>query len=834
MTPSVSLLWIPLLPLLGAAFLLIVGRKLSRRWVHLAACGSILGALICAMIGVFHDLYPQWLAATASAAKQTAPQVIDPIFDWIVAGPLSIKFALLLDPLSGVMVLVVTFVGFLIHLYSTGYMSHEADYARFFGYLNLFTGSMLLLLLGDSLATMFVGWEGVGLCSYLLIGFWYDKNGTEEDGDENASAGKKAFIVNRIGDLAFLAGMFVLFSAAGTLNIEELFSKSQALTQGLEINGATISIAGLAGLLLFIGATGKSAQIPLYVWLPDAMAGPTPVSALIHAATMVTAGVYMVVRLNFLYMLSPAMMGLVALVGAATALFAATIGFAQNDIKKVLAYSTVSQLGYMFLGAGVGAFSAAIFHVFTHAFFKACLFLGAGAVIHALSGEQDMRQMGGLRRRMPLTHLTFLVSTLSIAGVPVFAGFFSKDEILWRAISSTNGDPAWAWIPKATYVMALAGAICTAFYMFRLYYLTFSGRPRTDAKVLDHLHAPGPAMTVPLLVLAFGAVVLGFLGLPGLLAKHNHSHLWLSPIVERGHRLATASSFLTDRGLGPVAANEHLAHNHGLEAGLMALSVIVALVGILSARRMYNRGAQASVEQLVDRIPRLHRWVAAKYYIDEVYDWLIVRPFKLCATLLYRLADRVLIDLIVVNGTAAVVNGIGRLGRLAHNGNLQHYLAVLLAGLAAAFYWASEPPDEFEVATENGAAVAGSVAVGESLVFRPAEGGDRDLEYRWDFDGDGKWDYPASATQTMSVQEGPVSVGFTRDREVTWRFSQAGQLRVRLEVRDRRWRTTTRASRKIVVVGTASTDRTEVGRRVDLDENHIAAPVGVAPSAPQG
>ena len=443
---SALLYWIPLLPLLGAAFNLLLGRKLGRGVVHLVACGSVAAALVVGLIASASQLYPlwhQWHRLAETGQHGGVPALVYSAFDWISAGNVSINLGLLLDPLSSVMVFVITFVGFLIHVYSMGYMAHDRDYARFFGYLNLFTGSMLLLVLGDNLIVLFVGWEGVGVCSYLLIGFWYDKDGTEKPGDANASAGRKAFIVNRIGDFAFILGMFLIFSAAGTLNVVELQGKIGELMGIWSPLGQkmAVSVAAVAGLLLLVGATGKSAQIPLFVWLPDAMAGPTPVSALIHAATMVTAGVYMVARLNFVFMLSPTLMGVVALVGAVTALFAATIGFAQTDIKKVLAYSTISQLGYMFIGVGVGAFAGGVFHLFTHAFFKACLFLGAGSVIHAMSGKQDIREMGGLSKKLPLTHWTFAVSCVAIAGIFPFSGFFSKDEILWRALSTAN--PGW-------------------------------------------------------------------------------------------------------------------------------------------------------------------------------------------------------------------------------------------------------------------------------------------------------------------------------------------------------------------------------------------------------
>ncbi|MFH1130584.1 MAG: NADH-quinone oxidoreductase subunit L, partial [Pseudomonadota bacterium] len=661
-----------------------------------------------------------------------------------------------------------------IHVYSTGYMSHDTDYARFFGYLNLFTGAMLLLVLGDNLVVLFIGWEGVGLCSYLLIGFWYDKDGTTDWGDANASAGKKAFIVNRVGDFAFILGMLVLFCATGTLNIQDLAGHTEELLRGwtpLGIDFLHTTIAGGAALLLLIGATGKSAQIPLFVWLPDAMAGPTPVSALIHAATMVTAGVYMVCRLNFVYVLSPTVMGVVALVGGATALFAATIGIVQNDIKKVLAYSTISQLGYMFLGAGVGAFAAGIFHLFTHAFFKACLFLCAGAVIHALHGQQDIMKMGGLRSRLPITRWTFLLSTLAIAGIPIFAGFFSKDEILWKALST--GNPAWpSWFPLLLYVLGMAGAFCTSFYMFRLYFLTFEGPTRVDDHTLKTLHRPGMNMAFPLMVLAFGATILGFLGLPG--EKHNFFHHWLAPVLEQGYHKGEHA------GVKMVGANA-LAHNHGLEYGLMGLSVLVALLGILLAFRLFGKGPSLSAKHLASRFSRLHRMLQFKYWVDEIYDAIIVKPLKWVArNVLFKIVDVFFIDLLAVNGSAFVVDGVGRMARWIQNGNLQHYLVAFAVGIAVIIYAVSSPPDNFQVQPNN------NVQIGQKVHFdaRSADTNDqRNLQYRWDFDGDGKWEtgWGALATVNHTYQKRPKGTSF----------------KVILEVQDTRWKTVSRETRLV-------------------------------------
>lgn len=533
---------IPLLPLLGAAISLIFGRRMRRQSVHLVAVGAVVAACVVALVAIFGHLLgdvsllslrSDWIKFT----EPGAPRLVNTAYTWIAAGDVKITAGFMLDPLSAVMVLVVTFVGSLIHIYSCGYMGQDPDYARYFGYLNLFTGSMLILVLADNLVLTFVGWEGVGLCSYLLIGFWYEKSA-------NATAGKKAFVVNRIGDFGFLLGMLLLWATVGTLNYAELqaladspaalldkrwhfFFEGYDFATGQARYLITLNPAEIIGICLFVGAAGKSAQLPLYIWLPDAMAGPTPVSALIHAATMVTAGVYMVARLNYIYLLSPPVMLIIALVGAATALFAASIAFAQNDIKKVLAYSTVSQLGFMFAAVGVGAFGAGIFHLATHAFFKACLFMCAGAVIHALHEEQDIREMGGLRKKLPVVHWTFLVSCVAIAGIPFFSGFFSKDMIILgsavNTIGKVNGDvvtwnaAAMAVITYIIYGLLTVASLFTAFYMFRLYALTFLGENRTDAKVIATLHTPSNSMRWPLIILAGGATVLGVFGLPPVL-----------------------------------------------------------------------------------------------------------------------------------------------------------------------------------------------------------------------------------------------------------------------------------------------------------------------------
>jgi NADH-quinone oxidoreductase subunit L len=781
------LLWIPLLPLVGAAFNLLFGRKLGRGVVHLVGCGSVAAALIVGLIAICTELYPLWKLATAGGHGHFGPAPalsanllgwLSQGAAWIQAGDVSIKLGLSLDPLSAVMVFTITFVGFLIHVYSMGYMAHDPGYARFFGYLNLFTGAMLLLVLGDNLIVLFVGWEGVGLCSYLLIGFWYDKDGTEKPGDANASAGRKAFIVNRVGDFAFLLGLFLIFSVAGTLNIGELQDKTGALMTIFNplawLGGkAAVSVAAVASLLLLIGATGKSAQIPLFVWLPDAMAGPTPVSALIHAATMVTAGVYMVARLNFLFMLSPTVMGVVALVGAATALFAATIGFAQTDIKKVLAYSTISQLGYMFIGVGVGAFAGGVFHLFTHAFFKACLFLGAGSVIHAMSGKQDIRQMGGLREKLPLTHWTFAISCVAIAGIFPLSGFFSKDEILWRALSMHN--PGWpTWLPALIYGLALAGALCTAFYMFRLYYLTFHGECRADEETKHHIHESPLRMTMPLVVLATGAALLGALGLPGVTTLPNLFEQWLAPVVDRGAQLAA-----TVRGIQPVGRNA-LAESHGAEWGLMVVSLVVALIGIFVARSLYKDGIAASVERLVGSFPRLYRLVRDKYRIDELYHLFIVRPVQLLALVLWRAVDAVIIDLCAVNILGGwLPDAVGRISRRLQNGNVQRYLVGFAGGVALVVLVSSCPPDRFNAISSE------EIVAGKTVTLRaeqPADNADkRSLRYRWTF-GDN--------TKMTDWDESPV---------VSHAFTRPGRYTVKLEVQDRSWQTSASRTHTLVV-----------------------------------
>ncbi|HLN85272.1 MAG TPA: NADH-quinone oxidoreductase subunit L, partial [Candidatus Limnocylindrales bacterium] len=562
----------------------------------------------------------------------------DTVYPWITSGSFQVNLSFQVDALTAVMLLIVTGVGFLIHLYSLGYMAHDDGMVRFFVYLNLFIFFMLLLVMGDNLLILFVGWEGVGLCSYLLIGFWHhDPN--------NTIAGNKAFIVNRIGDLGFILGIFVLVTELGRQGIWTLdFVELQKHVKILDP-----AIITLITVLLFVGATGKSAQLPLFVWLPDAMAGPTPVSALIHAATMVTAGVYMTARLHFLFALAPATLALIAVIGAATAFLAATIALTQNDIKKVLAYSTVSQLGYMFLAVGVGAFGAAIFHVFTHAFFKACLFLGSGSVIHALGGEQDMRKMGGLKTFMPVTYWTYVIATLAIAGVPFTAGFFSKDLILWQTFS--RGE-------IGLWTVGLITAGMTTFYMFRQLFMVFHGDCRADAHAKEHLHESPAAMTLPLMILAAGSIFSGWLGAP--------EYLW-------GSRW--------DHWLGPVLGAAEVQHDSVSSEMIMTLvTLAVVASGFLLAYLKYGRANGEIEPQTGEGV--FYQISFHKFYVDEFYDFVIVRPFTALASFFARVIDPWVIDG-TVNGVAATARGFSNVWRYLQTGNVQHYAAMFLTGVLA-------------------------------------------------------------------------------------------------------------------------------------------------------
>ncbi|MFN8545140.1 MAG: NADH-quinone oxidoreductase subunit L [Candidatus Binatia bacterium] len=614
--------WIVILPALGFLFQVCVGRR-SHAAVKLVGPGVVLGAFVVTV-----------LAALQLEHAGEGAALVDHVYTWIEAGPFRAEAALRFDALSMVMALVVTGIGFLIHVYSVGYMGHDPDVARFFAYLNLFLTAMLILVLGDNLLLLFVGWEGVGLCSYLLIGFWYAK-------EENAIAGKKAFLVNRVGDAGFVLGLFLLFQATGTLEVSGIEHHLDALRTAT-LGGWSLPL--VICLCLFVGATGKSAQIPLYVWLPDAMAGPTPVSALIHAATMVTAGVYMVARLHGLFALAPAALAVVATIGALTAFLAATIAFAQTDIKKVLAYSTVSQLGFMFLGLGVGATGAAIFHVVTHAFFKALLFLGAGSVIHALSGEQDMRQMGGLRAKLPVTFATMTIATLAIAGIPPLSGFFSKDEIIWGAFAGPHPQPLLG-------VLAYLVAFMTAFYMGRLYFLTFFGACRASHEVQHHLHESSWSMLAPLVVLAALSAAGGFLPVPHVLAH----------VLDLHHEAEA-----------PVA--------------MLVLATAIAAGGLATAWVFY-----VARPELPDRVAASLGGLSAlardKWRVDELYDAVIVRPLFGLATFGAREVDPRVIDA-AANGVGTLVVTTGGLWRRLQTGNVQHYaLSFLVGAIVLLGYW---------------------------------------------------------------------------------------------------------------------------------------------------
>ncbi|MBK7181572.1 MAG: NADH-quinone oxidoreductase subunit L [Bacteroidetes bacterium] len=622
----IKLVWlVPLLPLIGFMIIGFFGKKLSKGLVGTIASGAVLGAFAVSL-GIFFEL-----------GGQTEKSVTIDLFSWITAGKLSIPFSFLVDPLSSLFLLIITGIGFLIHLYSIGYMHDDEGFSRFFAYLNLFVFFMLLLVLGSNYLIMFVGWEGVGLCSYLLIGFWFKNTAYN-------NAAKKAFIMNRIGDLGFLLGIILIFVTFGSISYNEVFEQAKHF---IGDNSVITAIA----LLLFIGAMGKSAQLPLYTWLPDAMAGPTPVSALIHAATMVTAGIYMVSRSNILYTLSPFAMEVVAVVGVCTALFAATIGLAQNDIKKVLAYSTVSQLGYMFLALGVGAYTGAVFHVMTHAFFKALLFLGAGSVIHAMSGEQDIRKMGGLKKYIPITHLTFLLGTLAIVGFPGFSGFFSKDEIL-----------AHAWEHnKLLWFLGVLGAAMTTFYMFRLYFLTFKGSFRGTHDQEHHLHESPKSMTIPLIVLAVLSVVGGLIGIPEVLGGHHYLEAYLKPVFE-------------DSSLRLV---HHLSHE--TEYILMGVAISVMALAMYFAYNKYvkNKTLPANEGETLNPI---HNLVYKKYLIDELYENVIMKPINFIGEALHKVVDNQIVDGIV-NGFGSMVTGVSGVIRKAQSGNIGFYVFVMVISI---------------------------------------------------------------------------------------------------------------------------------------------------------
>jgi len=648
-----SYLWlIPFFPLLGSVINGLLGKKIKNE--------KVIGTIGTLAIGLSFVVSCRYFFQLIGDAVKIHEVVLG---SWISVGHLQVDWGFLLDPLSALMIMVVTGVGSLIHLYSIGYMHGEEGFYRYFSYLNLFCFSMLMLVLGNNALVMFIGWEGVGLCSYLLIGYYFHKKSA---GD----AAKKAFVVNRIGDFGFLLGLFTLYWTLGTkhgiwtLNFVDFAEHGHLL-------GTGSMVVTVVTLCFFLGATGKSAQIPLYTWLPDAMEGPTPVSALIHAATMVTAGVYMIGRMNGLFAMAPDTMMVIAIVGAATAIFAATIGMAQNDIKRVLAYSTVSQLGYMFLAMGVGAFTAGIFHLMTHAFFKACLFLGSGSVIHSMhhayhqehlhDDAQDMRNMGGLRKKMPVTFITFLISTIAISGLPGFSGFFSKDEILWWSFGSSRGH--WLlWL-----VGALAAGM-TAFYMFRLVFMTFFGEQRTDARVKDHVHESPWVITLPLVILGFLALVGGFVGIPHVLGSvfghiPNKLEHFLAPVFEHTQEL------------------HHIAA-HGssaMEFGLMGVSVGIAVVGIVFAWLMYLKRPELP-GKFVASFQGLYRTVFNKWYVDEIYDALFVNPTKRLGTFLWRGFDVVVVDGIV-NGVGKLVTACSTALRFTQSGFVHSYAFTMVVGV---------------------------------------------------------------------------------------------------------------------------------------------------------
>ncbi|MBC7411372.1 MAG: NADH-quinone oxidoreductase subunit L [Bacteroidia bacterium] len=607
---------IPLLPLLGFIINGIGNKKLSNGVISTIASGAIFGSFVISVVLFF----------TLRHSFEQAPIVVH-LFNWIDFGNFHVPMAFQLDALSSLMLLIITGVGFLIHIFSTGYMSHETDFARYFAYLNLFCFSMLMLVLANNFLVMFIGWEGVGLCSYLLIGFWFTNK-------EYTAAARKAFVMNRIGDLAFIGALFMMYQNFGSLEYEQVFKVARTFS----VDSHTMTIITV---LLFIGATGKSAQIPLYTWLPDAMAGPTPVSALIHAATMVTAGIFMIVRSHVLFNLAPWTMDLIAVVGVLTAIVAAAIAITQNDIKKVLAYSTVSQLGFMFLALGLGAYSAAMFHVMTHAFFKALLFLGSGSVIHACSGNQDIRTMGGLKKHMPITHATFLVGCLAIAGIPFFSGFFSKDEILAFAFDQQ----------PILWIVAAITAGLTAFYMFRLYFLTFRGTFRGTHEQEYHLHESPVSMTVPLIILAILASLAGFLGLPHVMG-HNILEHFLSV---NGNVLNLSS---------------------GAEVALMVVSVSIATIGIFIAYYLY---VKRSMVPEADATPKAmtYRWSQNKFYVDELYDYLILKPIHFISKIMYSGIELLGIDALV-NGSGNMVTGTGNTIKYLQYGKTSYYLFAMI------------------------------------------------------------------------------------------------------------------------------------------------------------
>jgi NADH-quinone oxidoreductase subunit L len=629
------LVWlIPVFPLIGFLINGLIGKRFPEKVIGTIGAASVGASFVVALL-IFMELLGM---APGSRSVQTV------VYTWMLSGDLNIPIGFLVDPLSMVMMMVVSGVGCIIHVYSIGYMHGEFGFRRYFCYLNLFVFNMLILVSANNFLLLFVGWEGVGLCSYLLIGYYYEKKSASD-------AGKKAFVVNRVGDFGFLLGAFLIYVTFGTFNFTEVFAAApDKLAYGS-------MLPTLITLLLFVGATGKSAQIPLYTWLPDAMEGPTPVSALIHAATMVTAGVYMVARCSVLFALAPVSLTVVAIIGGATAFYAATIGITQFDIKRVLAYSTISQLGYMFMACGVGAFSAGIFHLMTHAFFKALLFMAAGSVMHAMSGELDMRKMGALRKKLPYTHWTYVFGTLAIAGIFPFAGFFSKDEILFHALQRHLG----FWLIGAV------AAVMTSFYMFRSVFMTFYGESRVDHETAHHLHESPPIMTVPLMILAGLALIGGLVGIP-VLEGANRFGDFLHPM------------FAPAQAIIDKAAGHHGEHpSVALEVGLMGVSLGIAIFGLLLARWMYIKEPSVA-SRMVERFGPIHKIVYNKYWMDEIFDFLFVNSIVNFSKLLWKWFDEGFIDAIV-NGVAAVVRRCGSVLRELESGLVKDYALSIVVGV---------------------------------------------------------------------------------------------------------------------------------------------------------
>ena len=777
-----TLLWIVLLPLFGAVINGVAGRSAAKQVVAGVAVGSVALAFGLSLVG-FAFLF-------AHAGDPTRQKIVFDFYEWfridVDGAEVPVRVRFVMDHLSGIMAVMVTGIAALIHVYSIGYMKEDPGFARFMAYLNLFTASMLVLTLASNFVLMFVGWEGVGLCSYLLIGFWF----TNAD---YAAAGRKAFVVNRIGDFGVLIGMFLLLAAVAPNRdafeftaINEV-ARNGGLTSTVTVGTFSLdtSVATLATLFLFLGVCGKSAQFPLYVWLPDAMAGPTPVSALIHAATMVTAGVYLLCRLSPVVVESPYAMAFIAIVGAFTALLAASIALAQNEMKKILAYSTVSQLGFMVAACGMGAFAAGFFHVFTHAFFKACLFLGAGSVMHAVRshGDADIRYLGGLKDKLPKTHVTFAIATAAISGLPLMSGFFSKDEILLGALTWATGMPYGPWVGWLVFAALVVAATMTAFYMFRLYFLTFwgdykGGHPPPEA---DEGHADQPAhgpvephespstMTVPLYVLAAGAVVVGLFGLPHAWGAPNLWAQWLTPgheafletLHEAGEgvsredlvRQATAAGLDTPSVIaslqlrGPTVTDVEMIHAPGWVPWLaLILGTLAFLIGAGLAYVWYVQQGGKTPAALAERAPGLHRLLQDKWRVDEAYGKVLVTPMKWLAVLAANL-DRFFVDLVLTRLTSVLAKTSGYVLTRAQNGVLFAYAGLFVAGFAVLGWWFTYPHGHLE-----------GEARGATVTWTASRG--LGYEYRWDLDSDGSLD---------EVVEGTPAAAWTEEPTATWR-----------------------------------------------------------------